>query len=262
MPAFEARTGMPYWVEKTSQDKRKSTYFYSKILGWEVSEDAYSMARVQGLPVAGFVQQPKEATMNDTWVTYFLSGDIYGDTAKVEELGGQVLSQPSEVSLGVMSLCTDVAGGLFGLIQPAGEESFVAAGEPGTPVWHEYTANREFEKVADFYRGLFNWETVTKDGYALAVEDGGAFAGIWDATGQFPLEVPGFWQSYLGVVDIDEAARRVPEFGGEVIRGPQDSAFGRLLLVADSTGATVMLCEVEEPVEEDDLSEADSILDL
>lgn len=262
MPAFEAQTGMPYWVDMSTRDKRKSTYFYSKVLGWDISEDAYGMARVQGLPVAGFVQRPKDSGMNDTWVTYFLSSDIDGDVAKVKELGGAVLNEPAEVSLGVMSLCTDVAGGLFGLIQPAGEDSFVAAGEPGTPVWHEYTANRQFEQVADFYRALFNWETSTSEGYSLVVEDGAAFAGMWDATGQFPLEVPGFWQSFLGVKDIDEAARLVPQFGGEIIREPQDSNFGRLMLIADATGATVTLCEIDEPVEEDELSEADSILDL
>lgn len=262
MPAFEARTGMPYWVDMSTHQQRASAYFYSKVLGWEVSDDDYAIARIQGLPVAGFIQQPQEATMPDTWITYFLSSDIEGDTARVDELGGRALSQPAEVSLGMMSLCADPAGGLFGLIQPAGEDSFVAAGEPGTPVWHEYTATRQFDQVADFYRGLFNWETSTQDGYALVVEEGGAFAGIWDATDQFPAEVPGFWQSYLGVKDINEAARLVTEFGGEIIRGPEHSSFGAMLLVSDSTGATVTLCEVDEPVDEEQLSESDSILDL
>ncbi|WIM67856.1 VOC family protein [Corynebacterium breve] len=262
MPAFEARTGMPYWVDLSTSEVRKSTYFYTKVLGWEIDDAAYRTARVQGLPVAGFLPQPAEATMPDTWVTYFLSGDIDGDTARVAELGGRVLSEPIEVSMGAMSLCVDNAGGLFGLIQPAGEDSFVAAGEPGTPVWHDYTATTGFEEVGDFYRKLFNWETVTRDGYSLVVEEGGAFAGMRDATGQFPPSVPGFWQSFLGVLNIDEAAKRVVEFGGEVIRGPEDSEFGRLLLISDSTGATVTLCEVEEPVDEAELSESESILNL
>ncbi|WP_257159474.1 VOC family protein [Corynebacterium cystitidis] len=281
MPAFEARPGMPYWVDMSTKDLRKSTYFYSKVLGWKVgahtdstsaadaenhaendAESDYIVARLEGLPVAGFIQQPQEASSTDTWVTQFLSADITADCGRVEELGGRVLSPATEVSLGQMALCADNADGLFGLIQPAGEDSFVAAGEPGTPVWHEYTATSHFDQVADFYRGLFNWETATQDGYSLVLEDGAAFAGLWDATDQFPNEVPGFWQSYLGVRDIDEASRLVTEFGGEVIRGPEQSSFGPLLLVSDATGATVTFCETPEPVPEEDLSEADSILNL
>ncbi len=271
---------MPYWVDMSTKDPRKSTYFYAKLLGWDIGgaggdeaaagvassdEDVssdYTIARLQGLPVAGFIQQPHESTSPDTWVTHFLSADIAADSARVEELGGRVLSPATEVSLGQMALCSDIAGGLFGLIQPAGEDAFVAAGEPGTPVWHEYTATGHFEQAADFYRNLFNWETATEDGYSLILEDGAAFAGLWDATEQFPNEVPGFWQSYLGVRDIEEAARLVKDFGGEIIRGPEQSSFGPLLLVSDATGATVMLCETPEPVYEEELSEADSILDL
>lgn len=276
MPAFEARPGMPYWMDMSAKNLRKSTYFYTKVVGWEIGaagpsggvassdeqETDYTIARLEGLPVAGFIQQPQESDNSDTWVTHFLSPDIAADCAKVEQLGGRVLSPATEVSLGQMALCADNAGGLFGLIHPAGEDSFVAAGEPGTPVWHEYTATENFEQVLDFYRSLFNWETATDDGYSLVLEDGAAFAGLWDATGQFPSGVPGFWQSYLGVRDINQAAGLVKDFGGEVIRGPEQSSFGPLLLASDATGATVMFCETPEPVDEQHLSEADSILDL
>ena len=64
------------------------------------------------------------------------------------------------------------------------------------------------------------------------------------------------------MADVDHAARRVVELGGEVIREPFDSEFGRLSIISDSTGATVTLCQVEEPVDENLLNESDDILNL
>lgn len=259
MPAFEAREGMPYWIDLLSSETRKSAYFYSRILGWDVQEGDYRIARVEGMPVAGMVPQD---TMPDAWVTYFLSTDIGRDSRRVSELGGRVLAEPQRVSLGTMALCADNVGGWFGLFQPEGEDSFVAAGEPGTPVWHEYTCTGDADKLASFYGDLFAWDIVENDGYLLAMQDGAAFAGIWDAREQIPADVPSFWRSYLGVANVAETRSRIEEFGGEVLRGPENSPFGLLLTAVDSTGAVVTLCEADEPVDEDALDEGDSILHL
>ncbi|AKE40304.1 Antigen Cfp30B [Corynebacterium kutscheri] len=261
MPAFQADTGMPYWIDLTSTDIRKSSHFYAELLGWEIEEKAseYRIARVQGLPVAGFVARPEADNQPDTWVTYFLSGDINADCTKITELGGRVLSEPMSVELGHMAVAVDNAGALFGLIQPAGEDSFIAAGEPGTPVWHELSATINYEQVTEFYAELFQWSTAELgEVYTTALIDGAAFAGIFDAEGNFPPQVPSFWQSYLGVADIETACARAVELGGEIIRQPWDSEFGRLSVIADSTGATVTLCEVDEPVLEE-ISESDPL---
>lgn len=267
MPAFAATPGMPYWIDLSSSDVRKSSYFYSQLLGWEISaereDSSYRVARVQGLPVAGII--PHDGSMPETWVTYFLSKDLDGDLERVAELGGRVLGMPTEVQLGTMAVLADAAGALFGLIQPAGEDAFVAAGEPGTPVWHELSATSNYAEAVDFYQGLFGWEILAPGedgGYSTAMEDGAAFAGLRDSQGQFPPQVAGFWQSFLGVEDLAHACRRVVELGGEVIREPANSEFGPIAIISDSTGATVMLAEVEAPVDEAELSESDDILNL
>lgn len=256
MPAFEAIGGMPYWIDLTTSDVRKSAHFYSEILGWEISGDEYKIARVQGLPVAGFIPQPEDgAPVPDTWVTYFLADDIDAQVAQITQLGGRVLAEPTEVQLGRMAVLIDAAGAMFGLIEPAGEDAFIAAGEPGTPVWHELTATAGFGKAVDFYHELLGWDMVAMEAgedfsYTTATAEGAAFAGIWKAEGAFPPQVPSFWQTYLGVLDMEATVVKVPELGGEIIREPWDSEFGRMCIVADSTGATLTLCEVEEPVED------------
>ncbi|RNE48200.1 VOC family protein [Corynebacterium alimapuense] len=263
MPAFEAIGGMPYWIDLTTSDARKSAHFYSELLGWEISGDDYRIARVQGLPVAGLIPQPADgSSFPDTWVTYFLADDIDAQVRQVVELGGRVLAEPTDVQLGRMAVLIDAAGAMFGLIEPAGEDAFVAAGEPGTPVWHELTATTGFDDAVDFYHSLLDWELVAMNAgeeftYTTALAQGAAFAGIWKAEGNFPPQVPSFWQSYLGVLDMAAAVAKVPELGGEVIRDPWDSEFGLMCLISDSTGATVTLCEVEEPVE--DIRESDPL---
>ena len=262
---------MPYWIDLTTSDIAKSSYFYENVLGWEINEvnAGYRMARVQGLPVAGFIEQPEETTIPDTWITYFLSYNLDEVTAKVVELGGRILAEPTEVFLGRMALAVDTAGALFGLIEPGSEESFVAAGEPGTPVWHELTTVTRYPEAVDFNGELFNWmtsELSSDEGeggfrYTTALVDGAAFAGVYDAKGQFPPQVPSFWQTYLGVLSVDDAVEKAREFGGDVIREPWESEFGRMALISDSTGATLTICDVDEAVEEE-ASEAEDLLNI
>ena len=273
MPAFMSEVGMPYWIDLTTSNPEKSAKFYREVLGWEVTAetDEYRIGRMQGLPIGGFIPQPAASTMPDTWVTYFPAGNFEKECQRAEELGGRVLSGPEQVELGQMALLSDVTGALFGLIEPKNSEQFVAAGEPGLPVWHEMTATKDFAQALDFYGELLNWEIRTQSttgsekpedaDYATAEEEGAPFAGLWNAQGKFPPQVGGFWQTYLGVRNMEQAIKSAIECGGEVIREPWLSTFGLMALVADATGATITLTEVED-APEDDVTESDDILGL
>ncbi|GAA4792968.1 VOC family protein [Corynebacterium canis] len=254
MPAFMAEGGMPYWIDLITSDVRRAAHFYNQLLDWEFEETApgYRLARVQGLPVAAIVEKPSEEQLPDTWVTHFLADNLDAEVEKASELGARVLTEPSEISFGRMAVLVDPSGALFGLIEPASEEAFIAAGEPGTPVWHELTCTAAYDAACKFYRGLFGWTTHEMDGfpYTTALVDGSPFAGIWNAQPNFPPKMPSFWQTFLGVADVEEVVAKVGELGGKVIREPWDSEFGHMVIIADSTGATVTLAKVDPPVEE------------
>ena len=292
MPAFEALPSMPFWQDLAVQDTQKAAYFYSHLLGWEVgqaspaSRGPYRVARKDGLPVAGII--PTDGASGSMWVTYFLAvaGDGTGHAGRaalvdrVHQLGGSVLGS-AEVDLGEMTICQDPAGRLFGLMTPRGEDQFVAAGEPGVPVWYEYTAPEK--SVVDFYGELFNWELRLASGnagengntgqngdnaagadgaddadgaaYFTALSDGAPFLGLRVVEGIGA----GMWQTYFGVEDIELAARRVGELGGTLIDGPLLSPFGPIAAVEDPTGAGFLLCEIDPP-SLDEVHEADSVL--
>ena len=229
MPAFEGKDGMPFWQDLTTTNLLESTNFYRELFGWEIVD---GIARKEGLPVAGLV-----SAQADGWVTSFL-----GD-ADVDKYGGKVLSADETITL-----CEDPSGGLFGLKDP--EERFVAAGEPGVPVWYELVATEQ--ATIDFYGDLFDWEIREEDGYFLAFEDGAPFLGMVVGTGAA-------WVSYFGVEDLAAACKTVEELGGTVEVGPGEGPFGFMAGITDPNGAQCFLVEVETP-EFEDINEADSVL--
>jgi uncharacterized protein len=67
--------------------------------------------------------------------------------------------------------------------------------------------------------------------------DGNTVAGLMDSHAFLPAEVPSHWAVYFSVVDADEAAAKAVELGGSVLRPPEDTPFGRVADLVDSTGA-------------------------
>ena len=64
-----------------------------------------------------------------------------------------------------------------------------------------------------------------------------AKAGLMDASGHLPADVPSNWQIYFAVEDADATIEKAVSLGAAVIDGPDDSPFGRLATLADPTGA-------------------------
>jgi uncharacterized protein len=68
--------------------------------------------------------------------------------------------------------------------------------------------------------------------------------GVFDADGMLPPGVPSHWVVYFGVTSAADAAARVIELGGTVVRDPWDSEFGRFAQVTDPLGGLFFVHEV------------------
>lgn len=265
MPAFEANPGMPYWVDLVSEDPAAAAQFYSELLGWETSADpehgGYIMARRQGLPVAGFIQGDANSPLNNSWYTYFLTTDIQAAFQDISERDTHALCEPTEITTGTFFLATDPCGAIFGLVQPRGEDTFIAAGEPGTAVWHELACPKNFQETYEFYTRFFGWDFTINEDYAVAAPSGEGFsiAGIAHSPAE---DTPGKWNTFIGVHSVDEVAEKAPQLGGQVLMAPTETPFGRLCIVADPCGAQLVLCDVDEAVEEGRESDPLHNLDL
>lgn len=108
----------------------------------------------------------------------------------------------------------------------------------GAPfVWFDLTGDSG--EVADFYQGLFGWQTVPGAGEYAAwfTADGQPWAGVASGAG-----VPaGRWVPYAVVGDLDSATKQAVALGGRVVRDKTTGPAGTSVVVADPGNGLVAL---------------------
>ncbi len=266
MPAIIAQPGMPLWIDLASQNLAESLAFYQALLGWEIEKltDEYALAKKDGMPVAGLAQVPSGNVT--TWSMSLYTPDVQDAHDKAVQAGAISILPPTGMERADMAIIQDPCGAVVGLKRPADEVALFAAGEPGTPVWHELMVGREWEATAKFYHELAGWDVrahASEDEfrYAIGEFEGAPLVGMWDTADSRDENAPAgvsAWTLYMGVGDVDEALRRTVEAGGQVVRPAFDSEFGRVASILDNQGALLNLCQVEEYVpSEDEVHEPD-----
>jgi len=143
--------------------------------------------------------------------------------------------------LGTMALVTDAGGAVIGLWQPGTMTGMGVIADPGAPAWFELHT-RDYDASVQFYKDVFGWDAKTMSDtpdfrYTTLGEGESALAGLMDSTNFLPEGVPAHWAVYLAVEDADAAVKTTTELGGSVVHAPHDTAYGRLALVCDPTGA-------------------------
>jgi len=93
------------WNEIWSANVDDTTEFYKTVVDYEVEDQsvgadgAYRVLKTQGSPRAGILANPVEG-LKPLWVTYVRVEDPAAITARVEELGGQILLETQDRDLG------------------------------------------------------------------------------------------------------------------------------------------------------------------
>jgi predicted enzyme related to lactoylglutathione lyase len=239
--------GTPCWVDIFSSDVEASKAFYGGLFGWANTDAGeeyghYVTFTSDGHQVAGMMAKPADSDMPDVWSTYISTADLDASAGLVAEAGGQIVAPPMQVGdLGSMAIATDPAGAMFGLWQPAPHIGFTKYNEPGSVTWDEHHS-KDFATTTPFYEKVFGWDMdKTSDTdefrYFQGQIDGSTVAGLMDSKGFLPPEVPSHWAVYFSVADVDEAVEKLLSLGGSVRMEAQDTPFGRIADVEDSTGA-------------------------
>lgn len=252
--ATTAPLGAPIWIDLATSDLDRAQQFYGAVFGWTFESagpeyGGYVTAFRDGHPVAGLMVNDPQWNAPDAWTVYLHTADIEATVAKATAAGGTSCVAPMEIpAKGWMGMLTDPTGAFLGLWQPTGHRGYGIAGEHGAPVYHQLTT-RGYGAALDFYRTVFGWTTETVSDtdefrYSTALFDGEALVGVMDGS-NIPGEAPSNWCFFLGADDVDKTVALVTDHGGSVVRGAEDTPYGRLAAVADPTGAGFNLSSIQ-----------------
>ncbi|MGV0793168.1 VOC family protein [Mycolicibacterium sp. XJ1819] len=254
---LSAPVGAPNWIDLATSDTEGAQRFYRDVFGWTFESygpdyGGYLNAMQEGRPVAGLMFNDPQWNSPDGWSTYFHTTDVRATIAKATAAGAFACVDPVEPmeikDKGWMGLLTDPTGAFFGLWQPTGHQGYELVNAHGAPVYHQLTT-REYGKAIDFYREVFDWQVTNVSDtdefrYSTADFDGEALLGVMDGS-VLPDGTPSTWSFFLGADDVDKTVQLVVDNGGSVIRGAEDTPYGRLAAVADPTGATFNLSSLQ-----------------
>ncbi|MGH9081511.1 MAG: VOC family protein [Acidimicrobiales bacterium] len=247
-----APIGAPCWVDLMTSDAEVSRDFYTRLFGWTAEEPnaefgGYFNFTKDGVLVAGGMASQPDAGMPDAWSVYLATGDARKTAEMAGVHGGQIVAPPMDVGdLGTMAVVLDPGGAAIGMWQPGLHRGFGILAEPGAPAWFELHT-REYAKAVDFYRDVFRWDAHTVPDtppgfrYTTLGEGDGSMAGIMDASGFLPEEVPAHWNVYFGTADTDAALETIVGLGGSVVAEPEDTPYGRVASAADPIGVQFKL---------------------
>ena len=243
----EAPIGAPCWIDLFTSDPDKSRAFYGELFGWtaeEPNEDfgGYFNFSKDGILVAGGMRNDGTAGVPDLWNVYLRVENAEATVAAATAHGGGVIVPAMAVAdLGSMAVVTDAGGAAIGLWQPGTHKGIGLIAEPGSPAWFELHT-RDYDASVQFYKDVFGWDAHTMSDtpefrYTTLGEGEAALAGIMDSTGFLPEGVPAHWSIYLRVADADAAVKTTVELGGALIMPAEDTPYGRVAMVSDTTGA-------------------------
>jgi uncharacterized protein len=250
-----APLGAPCWIDLTTSDVDRAQDFYHTVFGWTFESagpdyGGYINAGKDGHRVAGLMANRREFQSPDNWATYFHTSDINATASTLSSAGGAVVMGPMEVpAKGFMAVATDPSGALFGLWQPLEHRGFEVIGEAGSPVWHQLTT-REYRAAIDFYREVLGWKTeqvgdTDEFRYTTASFGDQQLLGVMDGTGFLPEGVPSHWSIFFGAEDVDKTLAVIADNGGAVVRGAEDTPYGRLATATDPTGVIFNLSSLQ-----------------
>jgi predicted enzyme related to lactoylglutathione lyase len=215
-------------------------------MGWETHDDplpsgnTYTMLTLREGGRVGALYASKES--GPAWITYTAVADAPATAARARELGGKVLSEPTDVGIGVMAVLADPTGATFCLWQKKVHHGFDHTdARPGTFCWAELIT-RDVDRAGPFYTKLFGWKPesmpMPQGTYTVFKSGDVSTGGMMRMADAFARD-KAYWSVYFSVVDCDAAAAAAEKLGGSVLSPPADIPnVGRFALLADPQGAT------------------------
>jgi predicted enzyme related to lactoylglutathione lyase len=109
------------WNELGSPDLDASAAFYGDLFGWKTSpmegDMPYLVISTSDGRSNGGIRPPVPPGTPPSWLVYFAVGDIDAAVASVSELGGAVLSPPTDIGIARIAVVSDAQGAVFAIYE-------------------------------------------------------------------------------------------------------------------------------------------------
>lgn len=227
------------WHELVAADVERAEVFYSELFHWTLRVwrpgiHDYAMIHAAGVDHGGFLKQADAPH----WLTYVEVPDADAVGARVEELGGRLVTGPIELpGVGRYVVVADAQGA---------EIAAIAVEEQGAPpagvfLWDELLTE-DPAAARELYGKLFGWTVAQSSPTYSYFRAGGAnVAGLQRKPAEAPAST---WLSYLRADDIDATVKRAERLGAVATLAPTAvEGVGRFAVLIDPVGAPFGLLE-------------------
>lgn len=243
------------WYDLMSTDAKAAAAFYRGVVGWRMQDAglpdrSYTILSAGETAVGGLMALPPEACVagaKPVWSGYVAVDDVDAFAARVKQAGGAIHHPPDDIpGVGRFAFVADPQGATFVLFKGMSDAQPQppAPGTPGHTGWRELQA-ADWESAFAFYSSLFGWtkaDAVDMGAmglYQLFAIDGVAKGGMMTKTKEVPAPL---WIYYFNVDDIEAAAARVKNGGGQILHDPHEVPGGSWIVnCSDPQGAAFAL---------------------
>jgi predicted enzyme related to lactoylglutathione lyase len=265
--------GVPCFVDTLTPDVEAAKRFYAGIFGWEPAGPGpipgdppgeYFVARLGGQDVAGIGSLPGGAAASPpAWNTHISVAGADATAEAARAAGGTVLMEPVDAPpAGRLAVLADPSGAAFVVWEPHARPGAALVNEPSA--WAMSLLSTDDPEAAQaFYGELFGWR-------AEAFQAGpGQDLWLWRLPGfvggepQQPVprdvvaammsvgpEGPApSWSVDFWIADADAAAAVAPALGGSVVAPPFEIPMFKRAILADPSGATFSVSELQLPTD-------------
>ncbi|HVJ71320.1 MAG TPA: VOC family protein [Sphingomicrobium sp.] len=238
------------WYELMTTEVTAAGAFYSEVVkGWSFGErvpadvDYRMIQRSDGGNAGGVLGLNGEMIAGGArpvWLGYLHARDVDASFAAIKAAGGQTMREPwDQPGVGRLAMVTDPQGAPFYLMDPIPPENdpnavsdVFSVEKPEHVRWNELSTS-DPDSAVDFYSRNFGW---TQEG-AMDMGDYGEYrfvqkggVGIGAIMARMPDMPVTLWTFYIGVDDIDRAAKAITDNGGSILNGPMEIPGGEFAL--------------------------------
>lgn len=247
--------GAPCWVSLMARDLVGSQRFYAAVVGWTFRParpgELFSLARLDGVPVAGIGALASDLAVPVAWTPYFAVDDVDVAVSRIRERSGTIAVGPvSFPNGGRAALAADLDGAVFGIWEGVVSTDW-RSDEGRAPAWLELRTRNAFD-AAIFYGGVLEWANgrpgcceVSYEEDQVVLRHGGEAVARLNSG---PVEVASYspyarprWHVHFRVPLLEPAIEAAVELGGRAVTEVMSNTRERWVALRDPDGALFTL---------------------